>query len=142
MINSDGHCSRVVTQDFGATTGEGRAWWATCISYLVVLFPCIDVLSVYPLNTIILASNVISTLYAERADRAEHNVVIVRFWRFACAVPPIICAWLFPHLGKVVDYTGAICILISFIVPPYLNYASTRELARVRDANEPPVWHT
>lgn len=38
----------------------------TFLSYVVVLFPAFDVLSVTPMNTIALASNIMSAYYGNR----------------------------------------------------------------------------
>ena len=40
-------------------------WWVLFISYMVVLFPALDVISVMPINGIIVASNIMSFVYGD-----------------------------------------------------------------------------
>merc|ERR1712227_932379 len=97
-------------------------WWVNGIRYFIVLFPSLDVLSVYPLNNIMLSNNLMATIYSDRMDSAQSDHFIVRFVRFCTAFPPIVCGLVFPNLSSVVNYTGCIGIAVAFLIPPYLTY--------------------
>lgn len=47
-------------------------WWVLFISYMVVLFPALDVISVMPINGIIVASNIMSAVYGDKYGAASH----------------------------------------------------------------------
>jgi len=63
--------SNVMWSNFRAGTGElnedgeyvGVVWWAQAISFFVVTFPAIDVISAFPLNAIVLGSNLLDALF-------------------------------------------------------------------------------
>jgi len=112
---------------------EGRPWWASAISLFVVAFPAIDVMSIYPLNTLIMSQNLMAFVYHDRIDKAEEDDVIKLVFRLLCAVPPILCAVAISNLLSIMDYAGATVCILSFIIPPYLNRLS---IARVKDEFE------
>ncbi|CAN0500234.1 unnamed protein product, partial [Discosporangium mesarthrocarpum] len=76
------------------------------VAYFVVLFPAIDVTSVYPLNVMVVANNIMAAVYSDRMDKAEKDRVIVTTFRMACAIPPLVFAAVFRDLTKIVDYAG------------------------------------
>ena len=65
------------------------------IRWLVVLFPAVDVFSVYPLNVSIAADTLVTLFAGDRADRAQRQVGYRRAMRACVALPPIIgpVAW-------------------------------------------------
>ncbi|CAM9699999.1 unnamed protein product [Choristocarpus tenellus] len=94
------------------------------VAYFIVLFPAIDVTSVYPLNVMVLASNMMAMVYNDRVDKAESDGVIVKTFRIACAAPPILCALLFRDLTRIVDYAGGMALIVALVIPGYLNHIS------------------
>lgn len=112
---------------FGGTGSLRRLWWSSLVSHLVVLFPALDVLSIAPLTTIVLADNLLPALLLHASPPSPDGRGST--WRrpvcrVVCGVPPVVCAWFVPNLSRAVAWTGAIAILVSFVVPPYLNHLS------------------
>jgi len=113
----------------GGYPGEGaRPWWAAALSGFVVTFPALDVLSVYPLNALIMAQNLMAFVYHDRVDKAEEDAVIKTTFRLAAALPPLLCALSVSNLVSILDYAGATVCLVSFIIPPYLNQLSIKHI--------------
>eukprot|EP00904_Undaria_pinnatifida_P001044 jgi/Undpi1/10940/HiC_scaffold_3.g01466.m1 len=96
------------------------------LAYFVVLFPAMDVTSVYPLNVMVVANNLMAAVYNDHVDNAENDSVIVTTFRIGCAVPPLLWALLFKDFAAIVGYAGCLTVLIAFVFPAYLNLISQR----------------
>lgn len=83
--------SNVMWSNFRGGTGElneageyvNVAWWARGISYFVVTFPAIDVISAFPLNAIVLGSNLLDTFYE---GESHSETVSLLFFPFFCSI--------------------------------------------------------
>mmetsp|Transcript_18363 Transcript_18363/g.24233 ORF Transcript_18363/g.24233 Transcript_18363/m.24233 type:complete len:169 (+) Transcript_18363:1-507(+) len=118
-------------------------FWVEFISTFVILFPVMDVVSIYPLNSITMASNVMAAFYHDRIDKAEKDKFIVRFFRTICTVPPLLCAlFVGDNLDIVLSYAGSCAIPIAMIIPPYLNYISQKKVIEELDFPSPKTHLT
>ena len=128
-----------ITLFFGAATqqssnlnwvayGQGHSGLRV-LSYLVVLFPALDVVTVTSISVITLASNTMAAWYGPAVAKVEDSswMTVVAF-RLAGGIPPVVGALLVPDFATVLDFTGLVGIIIAFIVPPWLwlnaNYAA------------------
>ena len=91
------------------------------IRWLVVLFPAVDVFSVYPLNVSIAADTLVTLFAGDRADRAQRQVGYRRAMRACVALPPIIGAGCMANLTTVVDTAGILVFAICCGFPPLLS---------------------
>ncbi|CAM9146857.1 unnamed protein product [Ectocarpus sp. 12 AP-2014] len=96
------------------------------MAYFVVLFPAMDVTSVYPLNVMVVANNMMAAVYNDHVDNAENDSVIVTTFRILCAVPPLLCALLWKDFAAIVGYAGCLTVMIAFVFPAYVNLLSKR----------------
>jgi len=126
--------SNVMWKDFRGGTGEltedgtyvNVALWAKFVSYFVVMFPAIDVISAFPLNAIVMTSNVLDVFYRnEPALKVERKRVVI--FRLLCSVPPVLCAIIARNLGVVTDYAGIIFFVLTFCFPAVLFIKSKGE---------------
>ncbi|CAM9635109.1 unnamed protein product [Pylaiella littoralis] len=102
------------------------ATFGRMVAYFVVLFPAMDVTSVYPLNVMVLANNLMAAVYNDHVDNAENDPVIVVTFRIMCSVPPLLCALVWRDFAAIVDYAGSITVVIAFVFPAYVNLISKR----------------
>lgn len=126
----------------GAAPGSPIPAWAKFVTYVVVLFPAIDVCSAFPLNAITLANNVMAAFVGEREGPLD-NLPRKRKvpFRLLAALPPLIGAALEPNLATILSYAGLVGFLIAFLIPALLELKS-REMARAKfglgtEANTP-----
>ncbi|CAM9330066.1 unnamed protein product [Hapterophycus canaliculatus] len=112
--NGDGPASSLL-----ATAGR-------LLAYFVVLFPAMDVMSVFPLNVMVVANNMMAAVYNDHVDNAENDAVIVTTFRIVCAVPPLLCALLWRDFAAIVGYAGCLTVIIAFVFPAYVNLLSKR----------------
>jgi len=104
-----------------------RSYSFVPISLVVGLFPAIDCISIFPMNAIFLANNLMAVVFGERwhAGNVPRTTRIVA--RLLCAVPPFLLALTCPSLVSALDFTGIVGIVLPFIVTPLLHRASLRE---------------
>ena len=109
--------------DYQGTCGVGGCWWASVISYTVVLFPAIDCLTVYPLNSICLGNNLMAAAYgSENVAKMERRPIVRYLYICAiAAVPPIIAAAIIPNLATAINITGTIAIPLVIVLPCWLQ---------------------
>jgi amino acid permease len=50
---------------------EGIAWWAKAVSWYIICFPAVDVVSAFPLNAITVANNMFGAYYGKRIHEVE-----------------------------------------------------------------------
>jgi hypothetical protein len=55
-----------------------RPPWAYLFSYLVMIFPAVDVASAFPIGAICLADNIISALHSPKTPIKQVELVLVR----------------------------------------------------------------
>ena len=91
------------------------------IRWLVVLFPAVDVFSVYPLNISIAADTLVTLFAGDRADRAQRQVGYRRAMRACVALPPIIGAGCMANLTAMIDTAGILVFAICCGFPPLLS---------------------
>ncbi|KAJ8603074.1 hypothetical protein CTAYLR_006672 [Chrysophaeum taylorii] len=118
--------ANIVWENF-AMSGDGLvAQTLRFFATVVVLFPAADVLSVFPLNTTVVANNLIAIVYGAKVDKFQHNTTLRRVSRLVVAVPPIIGACLWSNFTRIIDYTGVLAIFISCVFPPALSILGRR----------------
>jgi len=105
-----------------------RLYRVRWVAYAIALFPAIDTFTVFPLNVLFLANNVMSSVlgkkwYQEDVPRSYRVVA-----RVVCFLPALACAYFLPSLSRAIDLTGVIGIVLPFVVTPLLHYASWRRL--------------
>lgn len=114
--------ANIVWRQFGVSNnGALVASTSHLFATFIVLFPAADVLSIFPLNTIVVADNILAVYYGDKIDKIQHNTHIRRLFRLFVAVPPIVGACLCANFTKIIDYTGVLAIVISCIFSPLLS---------------------
>lgn len=109
---------------FGAKADvANRPQWATFLSYIIVLFPPIDIVSAYPLNGITLGNTFFQAIPRDLSGNGTDKAV-KRFCRLAASIPPLIVASLVWRLTKILRFCGLAGFFIAFIFPAYLEYKS------------------
>ena len=98
------------------------------LSYLIVLFPSLDVCTIYPLAVYTLVNNVFLVVMGK--DTSQSTLAYEWWIRLAMkagiAVLPIMCAMFVANLLSVLTYAGLISFLNFFFFPSILQLASQR----------------
>mmetsp|Transcript_1961 Transcript_1961/g.3031 ORF Transcript_1961/g.3031 Transcript_1961/m.3031 type:complete len:584 (-) Transcript_1961:611-2362(-) len=123
-----GGTGNLLVNDSGDHEWINIAWWARMISLFVVLFPAIDVISVFPLYAFVLGNNIMGMVYPDTIQEMQRNRRVATGFRALAAVPPIVGAFFVRSLGAITDYSGLTGIAIAFCFPPLLYIYSEKKL--------------
>ena len=94
------------------------------VATMVALFPAVDCLSVFPMNALFLANNLMSIALGDRWRSGGVPRTLRVASRLLCVLPPFACAVVFPSLSKALNFTGIVGIALAYIVTPALHNAS------------------
>lgn len=115
--NVPSQCSMVFRNYTAGHSLDHRPWWTFVLSYLVVIFPALDVFSSFPLNSVTLADNLQSLVYGSVPRNSIPRVGFYAVKLFAC-VPALVVAMLQHNLGPVLDWAGLFgFFLVLFMIP-------------------------
>jgi len=117
---------------------HGFGWLSTAISFYVVCFPAIDVVSAYPLNAFTLACNLMGIRYKEKIHEVKHDKQIRSFCKALSCLPPLFGALIERDLGLITDYTGLAGLAIGICFPALLFIFSERKM---KDFGYPTVTY-
>lgn len=99
--------------------------WAKIISYIVVLFPVLDIVSAFPLNGITLGNTIFASLPVSLTKNGTNQWVKLAS-RLVVVFPPIILGSFIKRLDLIIEIAGTVGFFIAFIVPGLLQLFSTR----------------
>ena len=111
----------------GVARGD-RTWIASVISYTIVLFPPIDIISAFPLNAITLANNIMSASIPPHLTTQRRYIIP---FRLVAALLPLVGAAFVRSLDSILHYTGCVGVLIAFLYPVVMQWKSLRVEALV-----------
>jgi len=139
----------LVTLNWGTYTGHDggwgpgkQLWWAKVVELVIVCFPILNLINVYPLVAVSLASNV-EALFPDVEQPVEHGKLFRFFFgpsadsrhrhmiiRFYCCIPPIILGALLGKLDVIFTISGMFGFILEFIVPTIFHIVSSKTLVK------------
>ena len=105
--------------------------WAKLLSMLVVVFPALDTLSVYPLISITLGDNM-AAVVPQRIKACGGKGCWKLICRLLASVPPLVLAVFVGDLSITLQFSGLFGIYVAFFAPALLHLYASREFP---DAN-------
>ncbi|EDV23113.1 Transmembrane protein 104-like protein [Trichoplax sp. H2] len=122
--------SQISTLNWSDFTKPGNPTSLRVMSYLVVFFPSLDVVSVFPMVAVTLGNNIFTVLYGGDTTTVT-NMRYPRLkrvsMRLIAAALPIIGGLFVESLVAVLKYAGLLGFLISYAFPIILQYYSRRQ---------------
>lgn len=115
---------------YGFEGPEAAPIWARIISYIVVLFPVLDIVSAFPLNGITLGNTIFASLPAKWTRNGTNEWVKIAS-RLVVVFPPIILGSIIKRLDVIIQVAGTVGFFIAFIVPGLLQFFSVRKAQRI-----------
>ena len=123
-----------VTQDKHPTV------FANILSYIIVLFPALSSISVYPLIAITLSNNLhVATSSCTGWSKDDRRAKLL--WRFVAAVPPILFCGIIRDLSIIIQFSGLFAVPIAYIFPSLLQYFSKQRASEFDDLPSTYTWH-
>ena len=97
------------------------------LSYYILLFPSVDVISIFPLSVLNMVNNVhVAIIGKDTADSGKTwcSFIIILVMKFFAGLLPILVAMAVSNLVTVLKYTGLISFFLCFLVPIVLHLRS------------------
>jgi amino acid permease len=117
---------------------DNKPWWTYFISYIVVLFPALDVFSVFPLLSIAFSDNLLGLIYGPNNPKIKEKKILIFYRTLTVAIPGIISFFIF-DLAFIMDWVGLIGMMSGPIIFPILHIA-TREMINVKSRFDSPYY--
>lgn len=112
-------CTIAYHEYSGGYPFDERPWWAAFISYIIVLFPAIDVVTTFPILAISLSHNIYTIKYGSSQQIPKN---FDRCVRVSVAVLPGTVAFFFYDLSHILSFTSYIALaLIPMMIPLIFN---------------------
>ena len=107
-----------------------KPWWTYIISYLVVLFPAMDVFSTFPLMAISVSDNLLTLKYGIGAVNSVRDIY-VKLIRVISVIVPFFISFFIFNLGQITELVGLFGFFLVPIGIPLMHIAS-REMIQVQ----------
>ena len=101
--------------------------WLKLLSMVVVVFPALDTLSVFPLISVTLSDNmaaVIPKRWTRRGRKSSWKLLC----RFGAALPPLLISMFVSDLSVTLQISGMMGIYVAFFAPALLQLYACREV--------------
>lgn len=110
---------------FDNSSGAGKVYLSPMlevVNMVVVLFPSLDTISVFPLIAITLSNNLAASAMGKQSNtQTKKGLCSWRFqivlWRLLAGVPPIFASVILTDLSLTLQFSGIAGIYIAFIAP-------------------------
>mmetsp|Transcript_34244 Transcript_34244/g.59947 ORF Transcript_34244/g.59947 Transcript_34244/m.59947 type:complete len:353 (-) Transcript_34244:3155-4213(-) len=107
-------------------TSQHRPPWAYIFSYLVMVFPAIDVASAFPIMSICLADNILSAVHSNSTDKVPVKQIELVLVRILLVVLPVCFAYAVYDLGEFAEWSGLAQLFLVGVFIPLLAIAAKR----------------
>ncbi|KAL5502798.1 hypothetical protein EMCRGX_G009626 [Ephydatia muelleri] len=103
------------------------------LSYIIILFPILDVISAYPLVTCSMVNNLYQVIMRWDTSQRKHlyDGLILVAMRAVVAILPIVCSLFISNLVYILKYGGLVGFLTAFFFPLALQLASQYKCVKV-----------
>ncbi|CAI5722829.1 unnamed protein product [Hyaloperonospora brassicae] len=103
-------------------------FWLELLSMVVVVFPALDTLSVFPLISVTLGDNMAAVI-PKRWTRYGKKSSWKLCCRFGAALPPLLVSTVVSDLSITLQISGLLGIYVAFFAPALLQLYACREVA-------------
>lgn len=97
------------------------------LSFFIIFFPSVDVISAYPLSVLALVNNLFVVVFGKDSAQARKSwayFIILFLMKFSCALLPIMLAMAVSNLITVLKYTGFTSLFLTLFTPAFLQLTS------------------
>ena len=96
------------------------------LSYYIILFPSLDVMTAYSLGNTAVANNVYTMITGRDSNDDERRFATLALLglKFVCAIIPLALAFAVSNLLDVIQYAGLLGFTVGFLFPAMVQFAS------------------
>ncbi|RLN05760.1 hypothetical protein BBJ28_00017637 [Nothophytophthora sp. Chile5] len=102
--------------------------WAKFLSMIVVVFPALDTLSVFPLISVTLGDNMAAVIPKSWIRAFGGKAFWKLLCRFGASVPPLLISMFVSDLSLTLQISGLTGIYVAFFAPAMLQLRASREI--------------
>lgn len=102
-------------------------FWAKVMSTIVVIFPALDTLSVYPLISVTLGDNMAAVVPKSWSDAVGGKPFWKLMCRFGASIPPLLISVFVSDLSLTLQFSGMSGIYVAFFAPALLQLQASRQ---------------
>ncbi|TDH74331.1 hypothetical protein CCR75_003058 [Bremia lactucae] len=103
--------------------------WAKFLSMVVVVFPALDTLSVFPLISVTLGDNMAAIL-PSHWTQGHRSSTWKLLCRFGAAVPPLLISMFVSDLSLTLQISGLLGIYVAFFAPALLQLQARQDMTK------------
>lgn len=103
-------------------------FWAKIMSMVVVIFPALDTLSVYPLISVTLGDNMAAVVPTEWVQAFGGRPFWKLLCRFGASIPPLVVSVFVSDLSITLQFSGMAGIYVAFFAPALLQLRASEEI--------------
>eukprot|EP00731_Ephydatia_muelleri_P006570 Em0003g818a len=128
-----GNINETASLNWVPLTKPGHHVALRALSYIIILFPTLDVISAYPLITCSMVNNLYQVIMGRDTSQRKHSYdgLILVAMRAVVAILPIVCSLFISNLVYILKYGGLVGFLTAFFFPLALQLASQYKCVRV-----------
>jgi len=122
----------------GAKHGTAIPWWASGLSYMVLLFPVVSVSAAFPLQLVVI-SGILSKAFGGSGPPGPWSHAPLRIM---CCFVAVCLAQAVNSVSLIIAANGSVAILIGFILPCLLHICARKASIRRwgKEAGKTPYW--
>ncbi|TYZ57734.1 hypothetical protein PybrP1_000726 [[Pythium] brassicae (nom. inval.)] len=110
-----------------AASAHELPFWAKAMSTLVVVFPALDTLSVYPLISVTLGDNMAAVVPLPWVRAVGGRPFWKLLCRFGACLPPLVVSVFVSDLSLTLQFSGMAGVYVAFFAPALLQLSAARE---------------
>lgn len=131
---------------FAFSQSERGSLITIVLNYLVILFPAIDTLSVFPLIAVTLGNNIQFTLNPYFEDRIDSLRTRRTICRLIACIPPLVAVYFVQQLDTILQISGIFGAYIALVNPSILLFFAHKRMksefgAVIKTAYSSPLSH-
>lgn len=113
-----------------AASARALPLWAKAMSTLVVVFPALDTISVYPLISVTLGDNMAAVVPLPWVRAVGGKPFWKLLCRFGACLPPLLVSVFVSDLSLTLQFSGMAGVYVAFFAPALLQLNASREFPR------------
>eukprot|EP00285_Hemiselmis_virescens_P014649 CAMPEP_0173395124 /NCGR_PEP_ID=MMETSP1356-20130122/31009_1 /TAXON_ID=77927 ORGANISM="Hemiselmis virescens, Strain PCC157" /NCGR_SAMPLE_ID=MMETSP1356 /ASSEMBLY_ACC=CAM_ASM_000847 /LENGTH=525 /DNA_ID=CAMNT_0014353765 /DNA_START=27 /DNA_END=1604 /DNA_ORIENTATION=+ len=110
----------------GAAAGHAIPWWASALSFMVLLFPVVSVSAAFPLQLVVI-SEILSKAFGGSNPSTPRGTLSSAPIRIMCCFGAVCLAQLLNNVSMIISANAAVGIIIAFVLPCLLHLKARHE---------------
>uniref|UniRef100_A0A7S0XV53 Amino acid transporter transmembrane domain-containing protein n=2 Tax=Hemiselmis andersenii TaxID=464988 RepID=A0A7S0XV53_HEMAN len=107
----------------GAAAGEVVPWWASALSFMVLLFPVVSVSAAFPLQLVVI-SEILQKAFGGSDSSTPRGAWSSAPLRIICCFGAVCLAQALNNVSQIISANAAVAIIVAFMLPCLLHLSA------------------